>query len=322
MTLAGFSFFFLFVGFIGGLSAPKSKFWDWVDTAYYPLAVLGVLLLYFENAPLRTIASIEDNQADSVSELRVIEELRPRTDMQISEPSLIRNGGEWLKLISKMDTSCDGAARTLPACYVVEDLAPITIPAERLLLGYEGPDDVGKICDAAGSIFARLQNSRSLTTFLMRPLAEYFFQGVEKGFHSNEFESVQTYINNLQHSLEKEVQKMLSDLSLNEDDEARMAPIYAAEIRYGLIVMRAFEVCMRAPEEVRSGKYSAWLDRSQNKQSEIELQEEELRRLRQSAHAIGPATELRISYWPFIIVLALALKFAKGVAHIRKTHSA
>jgi len=218
-----------------------------------------------------------------------------------------------------MDKACDGSASLNPACRVVDSFAPITEPSERLLLGYEGPEDVGEICEAASGTFSQLSDDPSLSGFLMKPLAEHFFQGLEKGFYDSEFERVLAYIDEVNLKLENEIRTMIGYLSLNAEEEALMKPIYEKEAYYGWVVMSAFEVCLRAPEEIRSGEYSVWLEKRDAAQGEIDLRDEELRDLRLLERNIDPVAKLRLSFWPFVIILALALKFAKGVAHVKKT---
>lgn len=318
MSLALYSILLLFLALAIGLTKPRSRFWDWVDAIYYPMAVVGVLLLYLESASLRSIMSTEEKRAELAAEFHAISASRPDLEMSFSSIDLIQGAGGWLKLISKMEKACDGSTSLNPACGVVDRFAPITKPSERLLLGYEGPEDVGEICRAAGGTFSELSNDPSLSAFLMKPLAEHFFHGLERGFHDTEFERVSAYIDEVNLKLEDEIRKMIGYLSLNAEEEALMKPIYEKEAYYGWIVMKAFEVCLRSPEEIRSGEYAAWLEEREAVQGEIDLRDEELRDLRLSERSIGPVAKLRLSFWPFVIVLALALKFAKGVAHLKR----
>jgi hypothetical protein len=41
-----------------------SKFWTWVDPVYYPLAILGIVLLFFSNDSARILADLRFELAD------------------------------------------------------------------------------------------------------------------------------------------------------------------------------------------------------------------------------------------------------------------
>jgi len=320
MLIIIFSLIVLALGFGIGWRFPKHNFWEWVDVIYYPLAICGVILLFFESVNTRQVANLEAQKRDAAQRLLQIDAQRPAGEPQMSGRDLVRIGGQILSNISKLDRSCQRTPTTLPVCFVVEDLAPIIKDAESILLSYDGPERLGDVCEVASSTFEAMSGSAALSGFLMDPISDHYFEGLNKGFRSFEFDPVQNYIDSLRPELERKKADMIAALNMNEDDRSRMEPRYDAQIDYGMSVLKAFEACLRAPASIRSGEYASWVSNMDEARSEAEQKEAELQQLRISAGDLNQAAIFRASYWPFLIILALSLKFSKGVAALRKKH--
>lgn len=320
MLIIFFSSIALILAFAAGYCCQKSGFWDWVDPIYYPLAIFGVWLFFFEATNIRQIANVEGQQRELITELNQIEMGRPKLDFQLVGEDLKENG-KILQHISKMGQKCSDFAVGFPNCSVAKDFSQITIPGERVLFGYDGPEDMVTVCEAANEIFSKLQESDALSTFLMRPLAEHYFSGLKKGFQPAEFEIVYNYINELRPKLETAQNEMMASLSLSEEDKALMVPRYKAQITYGILIMYTFEGCLRAPEEIRSNHYAVWNTSLTEKKNAAQQLDQELRELHIASNKTSTAAIVRVSYWPYIIILALSLKFAKSIAQLRTRKS-
>ena len=75
------------VGYAAGRYWKASKFWTWVDPIYYPLAILGIVLLFFSNDSARVLADLRYELADTeqqIADLRAAEP--PSTACSASSP--------------------------------------------------------------------------------------------------------------------------------------------------------------------------------------------------------------------------------------------
>lgn len=320
MWIICFSFVVLIVGLLIGWYFPKWGGWEWVDAIYYPLAIVGIILLYLESTSVREIASAQEQRYTLEQRLNEIERARPEVRAQLSGRDTVRGAGEILSSISRIARICERTpSTTFAACFVAADFAPITQQAERVLLGYNDERDLPDVCEVAGVVFREIGGSAALSSFLTKPVARHYFKGLEEGFMPFEFKAVQSYIDGLKPRLEKEAKDMVRALNWNDEERALMEPRYEAHIEYGIRILESFEVCLRAPENVRSGQYAEWVSRQAATRSQYEQIEQELQQLHIAANQLGTAAILRASYWPFLIILALSLKFSKGIASLRKT---
>jgi hypothetical protein len=63
------------VGYTAGRWWKGAKLWTWVDPVYYPLAILGIALLFFSNDSARILADLRYELADieqQVADLRAV----------------------------------------------------------------------------------------------------------------------------------------------------------------------------------------------------------------------------------------------------------
>jgi hypothetical protein len=64
------------VGYAAGRYWKASRFWTWVDPIYYPMAILGIVLLFFSNDGARVLADLRFELSDidqQIADLRAAE---------------------------------------------------------------------------------------------------------------------------------------------------------------------------------------------------------------------------------------------------------
>ena len=57
-------------GYAAGRVWKRAKFWRWVEPVYYPLAILGIALLFFSNDNARMLTDLRDELADTEQQTR------------------------------------------------------------------------------------------------------------------------------------------------------------------------------------------------------------------------------------------------------------
>ena len=304
---------------LAGWQWPRLQVWSWIDAIYYPLAIVGVLLFFFEGVDRRKVSKLEEYKVSLEAEFATLEANRPISDMALAHPNSVRHGSRWLGHIIDLNRSCETNALVMSECIVVDYLAPIVATAQKVLATYSGPEDLFGVCTAANNLFNQMSSdSVGLSSFITRPLSEHYFEGLKRGFGEYEFESVNAYIDEIKPDLDRRTEEIIELIPLNENDQRIMRPIYMTEIDYGILIMKTFEVCMRAPKSIREGQYAEWNLRRSEKLNEVEALDKELRQQRLVASELNAVGKFRFTFWPFFLIAALALKFGKGVAHLRK----
>jgi hypothetical protein len=57
------------IAFAAGRRWKSPKLWNWVDPVYYPLAILGIALLFFSNDSARVLADLRYELADTEQQI-------------------------------------------------------------------------------------------------------------------------------------------------------------------------------------------------------------------------------------------------------------
>jgi hypothetical protein len=57
------------VAYLAGRRWKAAKHWNWVDPIYYPLAILGIVLLFFSNDSARVLADLRYELADTEQQI-------------------------------------------------------------------------------------------------------------------------------------------------------------------------------------------------------------------------------------------------------------
>jgi hypothetical protein len=65
------------VAYAAGRIWKTSKFWKWVDPVYYPLAILGIALLFFSNDNARILTDLRDELADTEQQIADLKTAQP-----------------------------------------------------------------------------------------------------------------------------------------------------------------------------------------------------------------------------------------------------
>lgn len=317
MFLIFYTIILLGASYFVGRWQPHLKLWDYVDVIYYPLVMLGVVVFYFESVNLREAARMETERQVLQQKLSVIEGQRPQVSKHFTGASIVRNGGKLLREVSKLARMCKGTGY-IPGCSVAVDIAEVTQEGERLLLSYNKPEDLYAVCSAGNAIFKEIFNNRNFSSFLMQPIVEHYSAGLKMDFQGIEFGRVGNYIIGVKQKLEQLAREMLNNLHLNDEDREMMQTRYQSQITYGINLLYAFEACLRAPEAIRSGQYAEWNTLLRDQQNKIVSVDSELREFRSLAARPNEAGLFRLLIWPYILVLTLSLKFAKGIASLRR----
>jgi len=64
-------------GYAAGRVWKRAKFWRWVEPVYYPLAILGIALLFFSNDNARMLTDLRDELADTEQQIADLEAAKP-----------------------------------------------------------------------------------------------------------------------------------------------------------------------------------------------------------------------------------------------------
>lgn len=96
-----------FLGFsLFGWLRPKYWLWRWADMLYYPLGAAGVLLVFFSNDINRTLLRIEAEQAATERAWRTKPNPRPALHFSPGSAGLLAARYRWFESVRKLGDAC------------------------------------------------------------------------------------------------------------------------------------------------------------------------------------------------------------------------
>lgn len=299
-----------------GWRRPKFCLWRWADVVYYPLAAIGVVLLFFSNDINRTLLRIEANQ-------REVEQVwaarpNPRPDLQFSPSSaaLLNARFSWFKAIRSLGEICQSSSTE--GCSAYRTMAS----AIQTTFGdFQIPQEDDKI-----------ELARAEDRFCKAGFAYVDLMARESVFALGGYDKLKTALSDLakgedEARLRTQLQRtMAADRKIFEsvsDPEQRMLAMPNMKVQGEHVddLFRQLNWC--ATRGTTDSKNLLTLDRWQAE--EVKRAQTRQRFVRDLEVARGNKTPSAIQQlsrivqqqlWPYFLILALSIKFGKATAGV------
>jgi hypothetical protein len=306
------------------LARPRLGLWDWADVIYFPLAAVGVVLLFVSEEQDREIGAL---QAQEVRLNRLEESLhdsRPDFDAQdIGWRLLDTNYGLiWTEVT--LDDACRRAVSFDPPCLRTRESAPLVRAA------YQGFTPTGRATESAAATLARVQDfcrrgfllldlpqaQSGLTGITLREVKEVLGAAAAVNLAPEDFARARQYEDQLVSELSQIGEEAKNALGLQWDGEVQKAWEDASEFAQNLYL--ALDFCVRRPE--READQIATLERWNAQVKKVSGRSKAVRDQIETTRSSEPgllqqsAAFAKANLWPFVLAVVLALKFGATLA--------
>jgi hypothetical protein len=298
----------------------SSFFWHYVDVIYYPLAAIGVILLFLSNDVQRELLDVTV-LANQQSEALVEMKSQKPTVAVLNTDSLLSANLDHLALITKWAEICQGGPSNADArCLAVKDIGPLV---SKFLLVAKGDyptyeERLLTVCTAGDQLLENIRTSQAISPLVMDKFLEHYTRTTSKQLSPLAFLKIVEEAN--QFSVETlRYAEQIHRIAFKEDDAGGrlLLDVQKAEISYGEMLFLGLSQCITAPRR-ELGSLQTWSATTKTKEEAVASLEGRRRQLKESATRHTTALWLQLNLWPFALVVALSLKFAKGVATLRK----
>lgn len=310
--------------FVFGWFFPKGWLWAWIDVAYYPLAAFGVVLLFLSS----------DVQRERLENADVLQgHTKALTEHSLKRPSYqLRDAGvvltakvDYIRVITQWAESCKpglGAGPGLyPRCSVVERIKD---PVEEFLKSADAkfPNYEERLlttCEAGSKLIDELQAPGRLPGIVMGKFIEQWNAALEKNLDPMDYAAADRYADEFVVQATKQSAQIRSAIgTINSDIGETMAKINAAEIEYASIMFSGLSQCLAAPKAALKSR-KAWADEAKAIEDEVLASQEKSAKLEKILTKNARSQWVQLYLWPFVLLIALALKFGKGLASLRSS---
>lgn len=306
---------FIIFGLLGWLQ-PKFWLWRWADVIYYPLAALGIVLLFFTNDVNRSLLRIEANQA--ATEKTWGERPNPRPDA-VFETGSVRlldarygwfDASRQLGELCAMGTTEGCSAHRVHAEALSATFGDFSVPQEGDAVALARAEEA--FCRAGFAYVERLAND-SLFTFGAYDRLKMALGQLNKG---KDEARLKTWLDQKM----TEEQRIFATVT-NEKERAIAAPYIKVEAAHSLALLGQLGWCAtrdnRTSQNLKT--LDAWQVEEANRaqtRARYALDLESARKNKPLTPLQQASRALQQQWWPYILVLALSLKFGKATSGI------
>jgi len=200
----------------------------------------------------------------------------------------------------------------------MEAVGKISIKYESAFKNVEGAEGLQKLCNSAIDFMDEVKEGRAMNNYIYSLMKKDYMALIDGTNYITSFEYIVNKINLLLNKIDTENKKILHHEGFNKESIYRLTKLYKSESEIVENIMFGYSVCWNVPQNIRNGKYKAWSDKFEREKKEYRNVEDEITQLKQSSKEEKAALPFDHFIWPYLIILALALKFGKAIAGISK----
>lgn len=301
------------VGALLGFIWARCPAWDFVDLVYYPLGILGVVLFFFATQRERDLLSARETRLETERVWARQPNVRPEIGIDHSSFESLRLNYDQMLDEQRVGDSC----RNLPShsCIAYADHAEaISKTIGAVDLDWGSPDaevrlrTLHSFCAATSELIERLDREvfdADAYAALKQHLAR---RRVRNPFLPNP--------NDLAQDIAQRQSRWLEAIPQARRSWAKER--IEIEGRFALILFDAAGRCAARQVETQETiqRLDAWRSKERGRLNTTRSQEGRIATLSRQGDGRDPLLWMRLKLWPYVIILALALKFGRGVAGV------
>ena len=296
-----------------------SGLWHYVDLIYYPLAAVGVALLFANTTAQRQLLELNQLEEAHKSALAALIEQRPQVRIGLSE-ELVDASFRLVGTVPEFADACKYPGNVSPRCSVAMKLKPAivhflmsarSLPKQSLELR------LSSACPAADKMILDLRESDRMSSLIGDELISQYKEAVGKGLSTLSLDPLKDEIEAFQRRAGARLN--LVRTALNDQSEAAtfVVNVHLHEIEFGTVLMQGLVPCITsARKDVEV--LARWTRTRQTEEDQLATLEADRKKIGSASLTFPKLALLHLFIWPYVLVLALSLKFAKGVAAMKK----
>lgn len=251
-----------------GLWFYRSSAWNFVDLVYYPLAAVGVALLFANNSTQRKLFELSRLADKHKAELQAIVSAKPDVRVMTSG---IDSSFSLIATLSELGASCRKVPEVDPQCVVAEKLeTSIDTFLNATQAKYASPElRLSGSCSAAERLLDDIRTKGEISSMIGDELIAQYKTAVSKNYHLLDFESVTAEAKTFEQRALGRVE-WLRNAVIKEDSESMrlVLAMRRSEVDFGKIILQGIYPCIVAPKK-HLDLLTKWTTSRQSEEEEI-----------------------------------------------------
>ena len=293
-----------------------SKIWGFVDLVYYPLGCVGVVLFFFLGASEREEILILESLAETEAEIQSVQGplSEARTNRQIlkSTRGFLHTVREMAEVHRLYPT---GPKKFAPAAAVDPYLRSFLTETEKMI-SVDSSNSLSKQSQAAQNLLRQIYDEGALSRTITSELVELYADGLQVGWNDMvlNVDAANTHVLKFDERIDKKVETMQASWTFEEKEA--IVPILEYEKETAKLLLHGLKPYLCVPVE-NTNAFLDWQSKQNSTKESKEELEERVLDPQIAAEGNSNLKKTQLLIWPYVLVLALSLKFAKGVAGLR-----
>ncbi|PPE64125.1 hypothetical protein F152LOC_00910 [Pectobacterium brasiliense] len=293
-----------------GLRYNKPSTWLWVDCLYYPLIAASVWVLFQNNTGERRAIEINEQKTKMESLYNELARNQPAMTYNVSE-GLYSVSLELLTLSSKMVESCGDLY--LPEC---EAARKIDRPIQKFIkeIAPHSNEVIDKriisTCNAAQNLLLEIEKEGELLSSTTNYLIKGFRDISQRKLGIGAFGAIPKAQQDLEQASFIEL-RMLDAVYSSSSEGQFLKNIREVQTRTASTMLQGLLPCMAADIDQLKA-VNEWQEKRESIHQTIDDQNKMIQAVRAQVDIVF--YKFQLYNWPYIIIVALSLKFMKAVA--------
>lgn len=311
-----YSLLVFILAFVLGFVFYKSKIWEYIDSFYYPIGAVGVIIFSLSQVDLKTIYKLKDEIINLTFEEKKIKDLEPKITSIDSFDIYIDLKVQTLNTFLKYEKICKDSTMSSydMKCEAFKKVLPIIENYKKDFERDKGEKRLINICSQANNFIADLYKQKEIPTYMVDDFKEFYNDGLKMNYSILQYEESSQKINNF---FVKGINNIKTELGVNDNEYIQLKALYINYVEILTKLLNLYDVCWFTDENIRNGNHHNWENSLKLIQNQIKDKQEKIAQI-EKLDKNNETKYFNYFIWPFIIILALALKFSKAIAGLRK----
>jgi hypothetical protein len=304
-----------------GLRYFKWGGWHYVDLFYYPLAAVGVVLLFAATSEQRKLLEITQLAEEQRTAVAALLSHRPNVHLNVSK-ELVEAGFTLVATIPTFADVCRSPTGLNARCSVAEKLREPIL--EFLKIARSSADQAVEVqlslaCPAADQMMLDFRTKNQLSSLIGDELIGQYKEAVAKDFPILSLDPLGQEINAFERKALARLNGIRSVLSDNSQASAWVDGMYRSEIEFGRVLLQGLHPCITSERKGIEALVN-WTTTRQTEEARLAAAEADRAKLSTAGPQFRSLARIQMFIWPYVLILALAMKFGKGIASLKKDH--
>jgi hypothetical protein len=280
------------------------------------LAAFGVALLFVSNMTARELLAVDERLATNASALRELMANKP--EVTAGPPSeLVKTSFGLITGISELAEACSKVPRMDPMCSAAERIKAATDSFTTVARSPHSSTEqhLADTCRAGDALLEKLRSGENMSSLVGEELSLQIKKAYVEQRHQLDYEATVRDAKDFEARALERIAAVRRALPNDSEAVNFVFETNRAEVRLGTSLLQGLFPCVVAPR-TSLDKLLSWSAIRDKQQSAISDLQEQRAQLQGSGRRAPIALWMQLNLWPFVLIVALAMKFSKGIAGV------